>query len=55
MLLDRFSAAFRLDVGSFDPIDLMSKFIKENDMDKCGWGTIYEILAAAMLFQVCII
>ena len=48
----RLSAVFGLDVGSFDPIDLMSKYIKDNGMDKCGWGTTNEILAATTLFQV---
>lgn len=46
------SATFGLGVGSYDPIDLMSKYIKENGMDKCGWATTSEILAAATLFQV---
>ena len=50
--ITRLSAAFGLDVGSFDPIDLMSKYIQDNGMDKCGWGTTNEILAAATLFQV---
>ena len=30
----------------------MSKYIKDNGMDKCGWGTTNVILAAATLFQV---
>lgn len=48
------SAVFGLNIGSFNPIDLMSKYIKDNGMDKCGWGTTNEILAAVTLFQVCI-
>lgn len=46
------SAFFGLDVGTFDPIDVMSEYIRDNNMDKCGWGTTNEILAAATLFQV---
>ena len=36
---------------SNSPVEVMNRYVKSSKMDKCAWGTEFEIFAAATLFQ----
>ena len=43
---------FKQDTSDYrSPVEVMTEYVKSSRIDKCAWGTEFEIFAAATLFQ----